>query len=152
MLSSLAFVRPTYNIGHCRTVVKGTASDELNRMYSVVHAGQQLALRSIRAGAKGQDIHRQIQELFADEGFATEVIDGIPQGFIHGTGHGLGLEIHEPPRIGNSDDVLQTGNVVTVEPGLYYRHIGGVRLEDLVVVTDTGCQNLTTAPKFLEIP
>ena len=134
-----------------RTVVKGRASDELKRMYAAVQSVQELAIGAIRAGTKGQDIHRQVQEFFTQSGFETGSVDGVPQGFIHGTGHGLGLEIHEPPRIGNVTDVLEAGQVVTVEPGLYYPHIGGVRMEDLVVVTDDGCTNLTQFPKELEL-
>jgi Xaa-Pro aminopeptidase len=74
------------------------------------------------------------------------------QGFFHGTGHGLGLEIHEPPRIALNDTRLEAGMVVTVEPGLYYHPVGGVRIEDTVLVTRTGIRNLTRFPKFLEIP
>ena len=73
------------------------------------------------------------------------------QGFFHGTGHGLGLEIHEPPRISVSKDILRTGHVVTVEPGLYYEDAGGVRLEDVVAITKTGCRILSKIPKVLEI-
>lgn len=135
-----------------RTVVKGQASDELKQMYDMVRTAQEKAIQSIRAGVNGLDIHRQLQEFFAQEGFETTSVDGVPQGFIHGTGHGVGLEIHEPPRIGNIEAILESGNVVTVEPGLYYPHIGGVRLEDLVVVTEDGCTNLTTYPKILELP
>ena len=134
-----------------RTVVKGRASDDLKRMYAAVQSAQELAIGAIRAEAKGQDIHRQVQEFFTQSGFETGSVDGVPQGFFHGTGHGLGLEIHEPPRIGNAADILKTGHVVTVEPGLYYPRIGGVRLEDLVVVTDDGCTNLTQFPKELEL-
>ena len=73
------------------------------------------------------------------------------QGFFHGTGHGVGLEIHEAPRVAPVSAVLQVGNVVTVEPGLYYHGSGGVRLEDVVVITARGCRNLTQFPKFLEV-
>lgn len=135
-----------------RTVVKGRVSDVLKRMYEAVRAGQELAFNAIRNGAKGHAIHQQIQAFFAQEGFETGEIDGTVQGFIHGTGHGLGLDIHEAPRIGNVDVTLQSGNVVTVEPGLYYTKHGGVRLEDVVVVTENGCTNLTTYPKILELP
>ena len=69
----------------------------------------------------------------------------------HGTGHGVGLEIHEAPRISQQKDILQSGQVVTVEPGLYYRGIGGVRIEDTVVVRPNNCENLTSFPKKLEI-
>ncbi len=74
------------------------------------------------------------------------------QGFFHGTGHGVGLDIHEPPRVGKAQAILKAGQVVTVEPGLYYPDIGAVRIEDMVLVTETGCRNLTKFPKFLEIP
>jgi len=74
------------------------------------------------------------------------------QGFFHGTGHGLGLDIHEAPAFGQrSKNTLRAGNVVTVEPGLYYQGMGGVRLEDVVVVTKSGCKNLVQIPKFLEV-
>ncbi len=73
------------------------------------------------------------------------------QGFFHGTGHGLGLEIHEPPRIGRREAVLRSGNVVTVEPGLNYPGEGGVRIEDVVVVTETGGRTLTRFHKVLEL-
>jgi Xaa-Pro aminopeptidase len=76
---------------------------------------------------------------------------GRMQGFFHGTGHGLGLEIHEPPRISLGKDILKAGQVVTVEPGLYYEDAGGIRLEDDVLVTKTGCVNLTRLPKVLEL-
>ncbi len=134
-----------------RTVVKGNASDMLKRLYDVVQAGQEIAFNTIRDGANGNDIHRQIQGMFNQKGFETGVIDGTVQGFFHGTGHGIGLDIHEAPHIGNVDTTLCTGNVVTVEPGLYYVGIGGVRIEDLVVVTEDGCTNLTTYLKELEI-
>ena len=73
------------------------------------------------------------------------------QGFFHGTGHGVGLEIHEPPRVSPKADTLKAGMVVTVEPGLYYLDAGGMRIEDMVVVTKEGCQVLTEAPKALEV-
>ena len=77
---------------------------------------------------------------------------GRMQGFFHGTGHGVGLEIHEAPRVSDCDGVLEEGDVITIEPGLYYPGLGGVRLEDLVVVRGDGCENLTRAPKRLELP
>ena len=73
------------------------------------------------------------------------------QGFFHGTGHGVGLDIHEPPRISSVCHILRAGQVVTVEPGLYYLDAGGVRLEDMVLVTKNGCKNLSRFPKVLEI-
>ena len=134
-----------------RTVVRGRASERLKEAYATVRAGQELGFRAIRDGADGHAIHRQILDLFTQKGFPTGKIDGRMQGFFHGTGHGLGLDIHEPPRIGAVQSFLKTGHVVTVEPGLYYLGIGGVRLEDVVVVTARGNRNLTTYPFFLEV-
>jgi len=134
-----------------RTVVKGRAGEPVRRMYDAVLSAQRGALRSIRHGARARDIHGAILDLFEKRGFKTGKIGGRMQGFFHGTGHGLGLEIHEPPRIAMTDVVLEAGMVVTVEPGLYYVPTGGVRIEDTVLVTETGIRNLTRFPKFLEI-
>ncbi len=134
-----------------RTVLKGEASSRQRDLYRAVEEGQQLALERIRAGVDGSDIHRAIEELFTDRGFETGERNGRMQGFFHGTGHGLGLEIHEAPSIGKRRDILQIGQVVTVEPGLYYQGLGGVRIEDVVVVEEKGCRNLTSFPKFFEV-
>lgn len=132
-----------------RTVVRGEPSPLLVKMYDTVLKGQKMAISMIRAGIMVRDIHSAVVEYFKNRGFETGTIDGKVQGFIHSTGHGLGLEIHEPPRISLGDEVLEAGNVVTVEPGLYYEKIGGVRIEDVVVVEKGGCVNLTRYPKKL---
>lgn len=134
-----------------RTVVKGEATPTAKRMFDLVLEGQQLALDTIAAGVDGSQIHAAIQSLFAQAGFLTGERDGHMEGFFHSTGHGLGLEIHEGPRIGPRGDVLASGQVVTVEPGLYYPEHGGMRIEDVVVVTDHGCDNLTNFSKYLEV-
>ena len=135
-----------------RTIVKGKASEKLKKMYNAVLGAQKLALREIKAGVQANSIHKKVQNHFINKGFQTGEENGKIQGFFHGTGHGVGLDIHELPRISlNYKKTLKAGNVVTVEPGLYYPKIGGVRIEDLVVVTKTGCKNLTKFPKFLEI-
>ncbi len=134
-----------------RTVVRGRASDKLKEIYAAVQAGQQIGYRQIRDGVNGKEVHQNILALFEARGFHTGRINGRMQGFFHGTGHGLGLDIHEPPRIAPIDAILRSGHVVTVEPGLYYLGIGGVRLEDVVVVTAKGNRNLTDCPQFLEI-
>jgi Xaa-Pro aminopeptidase len=134
-----------------RTVVRGRASDKLKKIYATVQAGQKIGFDLIRDGINGKEVHQKILDLFAREGFPTGRINGRMQGFFHGTGHGLGLDIHEAPRIAPVDATLKTGHVVTVEPGLYYLGVGGVRLEDVVLVTNKGNKNLTDCPQFLEV-
>lgn len=134
-----------------RTVVRGRASERLKEVHALVHEGVRLGHRRLRPGADGRAIHREIQQLFAARGYETGIRDGRMQGFFHGTGHGLGLQIHEPPSIGVRGTRLRAGHVVTVEPGLYYLGLGGVRIEDCALVTPGGSRNLTRAPRFLEL-
>ena len=134
-----------------RTVVRGKASKQVRAIYDTVHAGQEYAFARIRGGCDAQAIHHGIRDLFTQRGWPTRQVDGRHQGFFHGTGHGVGLDIHEPPSFGDRPSTLPAGAVVTVEPGLYYPGIGGVRLEDMVLVTEDGCENLTKAEKVLEI-
>jgi len=132
-----------------RTVVRGRASEQQRKLWEAVKAGQTLALKRIKAGVDGMSIHQAITELFERRGFPTEVRNGRRVGFFHGTGHGLGLEIHEYPRL--QKVVLKAGQCLTVEPGLYYPGIGGARIEDVVIVEKTGCRILSRFPKQLEI-
>lgn len=134
-----------------RTVVRGRASERLRGLYAVVAKGQDIAFERLRAGIDGETVHRAIVDLFDRHGFKTGRQNGRMQGFFHGTGHGLGLEIHEAPRVAAVKSILRAGQVVTVEPGLYYPGLGGVRLEDVVVITERGNRNLTRFPKFLEV-
>jgi Xaa-Pro aminopeptidase len=134
-----------------RTVVRGRASERLKEVYALVHEGVRLGHRRIRDGADGQKIHQEIQALFEQRGFRTGKQKGRMQGFFHGTGHGLGLEIHEAPSISKRPSILRAGHVVTVEPGLYYLGPGGVRIEDVALVKRNGSRNLTRVPKVLEI-
>jgi len=134
-----------------RTVVRGRASFALHEMYALVHEGVRLGHSRLRAGVQGLVVHREIQALFERQGYKTGVQDGRMQGFFHGTGHGVGLQIHEAPSLGKRPSVLRAGHVVTVEPGLYYLGLGGVRIEDMALVTRTGSRCLTRAPLQLEI-
>lgn len=135
-----------------RTVVRGRASERLKHAYRCVEEGQNIGFRRIRNGADAYQIHQEILQYFDNQGFKTGSINGRMQGFFHGTGHGLGLDIHEAPGIGlRSRNTLRTGHVVTVEPGLYYEDMGGVRLEDVVLVREAGCENLVGLPKILEV-
>ncbi|MEG3637955.1 M24 family metallopeptidase [Magnetococcus sp. PR-3] len=135
-----------------RTVCRGQAPDVLKKAWSCVRQAQDLAFSMLCAGVSGKAVHEAITNAFTEQGFPTGPgEDGKQRGFFHGTGHGLGLEIHEVPRISIRDMTMEAGHVVTVEPGLYYPEWGGVRLEDVVVIENGGCRNLTTFPKFLEV-
>jgi Xaa-Pro aminopeptidase len=140
-----------------RTFVKGEPSEELRRMYDAVLEAQEAALGMVRAGVNGRDVHGKVSEILHKAGYKTAVHDQKPgepltEGFMHGTGHGVGLEIHEAPRVSMTDEELVVGDVVSVEPGVYDPALGGVRIEDLVVVTEDGCRNLTRFPKEFRIP
>jgi Xaa-Pro aminopeptidase len=132
-----------------RTVVRGRASDEQRRLWQTVREGQELALRKMKPGVDGLELHNEVKQFFTDRGFPTEVRDGKQVGFFHGTGHGLGLEIHEFPRFQKT--VFKVGQVLTVEPGLYYPGLGGVRIEDVAVVTKSGNRLLSRFEKRVEI-
>ena len=135
-----------------RTFVKGEPNEGFRKMYDAVLESQGAALSMIKAGVNGRDVHRKVADVLHEAGYKTNVHDQEPgkpltEGFFHGTGHGVGLEIHEAPRIAPVDEELIPGDVVSVEPGVYDPEIGGVRIEDLVVVTEDGCRNLTRFSK-----
>lgn len=132
-----------------RTVVRGRASDAQRRLWETVQAGQKLALKAMMPRASGKAIHERVKAYFAECGYPTEQRNGRWSGFFHGTGHGLGLEIHEEPRFAKTN--FKTGQVLTVEPGLYIPGLGGVRLEDVVTLVPTGIRKLSRFPQRLEI-
>ncbi|MBN1824830.1 MAG: aminopeptidase P family protein [Candidatus Eisenbacteria bacterium] len=134
-----------------RTVVKGKASERVRKMFHTVREGQRIGIGMIKPGVRGDKVHGAIVEYFQKQGFETGILNGKFQGFIHGTGHGVGLDIHEAPRVSKVNLKLKAGHVVTVEPGLYYLGHGGIRIEDMVAVTATGAKNLTKMPKILEV-
>lgn len=129
-----------YHSDMTRTYLIGDVDPVLRRMHDVVRESQLAGLAAVRAGVTAGDVDKTCRDIIVDAGFGGE--------FIHSTGHGVGLQIHEQPwvRTGLSEP-LQSGEVVTVEPGVYREGLGGVRIEDLVVVTDTGCDILTETPK-----
>jgi len=146
-----------------RTVVRGKASEALRRQFEAVREAQRAAIRTIRGGIDGHTVHRAVQKIFAERSYRTGTASPNPkskiqnpksarqQGFFHGTGHGLGLQVHEAPRMGVVPCRLRAGHVVTVEPGLYYPGVGGIRIEDVVLVTTNGCRLLSNFPVALEI-
>ncbi|HJH30837.1 MAG TPA: aminopeptidase P family protein, partial [Methanosarcinaceae archaeon] len=125
-----------------RTVLRGKPSKKLEDMYNAVIAAQDAAFSKVRIGARCSDIHNAVCDVFEKMGYET-IRNGSKAGFIHSTGHGVGLDIHELPNVGDNDFVLEEGNVITIEPGLYYPDVGGIRIEDLVLVTKDGYKNLT---------
>ena len=132
-----------------RTVVRGRASDAQRRLWKTVLAGQQMVLKAIKPGVDGAKLHQAVTDYFTEQGYPTEQRNGRWCGFFHGTGHGLGLEIHEEPRFSRTR--FKPGQVISVEPGLYYPGLGGVRIEDVVTVTDRGVKLLSRFEKRLEV-
>jgi Xaa-Pro aminopeptidase len=133
-----------------RTVLRGNASDAQRKLYATVDRGQKMGLDQMKAGANGEKIHEAIKQFFTDSGYPTEKnAAGRWTGFFHGTGHGLGLDLHELPRF--QAGKLKAGQVFTVEPGLYYPGIGGVRIEDVAVVTPKGGRLISKMEKRLEV-
>lgn len=129
-----------YHSDMTRTFIVGEPSPEQERWYRVLARAQQAGLEAVRAGVGTRDVDAACRAVLAEEGLADL--------FSHGTGHGVGLDIHEEPFLGRStESVLATGDVVTVEPGLYRVGAGGMRIEDLVLVTESGHRSLTDFPK-----
>ncbi|WP_135610000.1 Xaa-Pro peptidase family protein [Methanococcoides sp. AM1] len=129
-----------------RTVLKGEASKELVDMYEAVHAAQEAAFAVLKPGALYSEVHNAVCDEFEKRGYET-IRNNSEVGFIHSTGHGVGLDIHEQPSVATQDGEVEIGHVVTIEPGLYYPELGGIRLEDMVVITEDGFENLTKMEK-----
>lgn len=135
-----------------RTYLRGRASDAQRALVTAVREAQVTALKTIRAGVEGHAVHQRVVESFNRAGFETRRTAAGSVGFFHGTGHGLGLAVHEAPRMGALGSApLQRGTVVTVEPGLYYPGLGGCRFEDVVQVTDRAPKMLSDHPYDWEI-
>lgn len=141
-----------------RTVSKGEPPAEIVKMYEIVKRAQDEAIAMLRPGVTGREIHERVEDIIFEAGYETlreghrRSKSGPVRGLIHGTGHGVGLEIHEVPSIGRGRwgmVPLAPGDVVTIEPGIYDPDIGGVRLEDMLLVTADSARNLTRAPREL---
>jgi Xaa-Pro aminopeptidase len=142
-----------YNGDCTRTVVHGEIPDEIQNMHAAVVAAKQAATAVTKAGATGEMVHLETIRVLLEHGYQ----EGLPKendpptfcSMPHGTGHGIGLDVHEPPLLDRNGAVLFAGDVVTIEPGLYCNTIGGVRVEDMMLVTENGCENFNTLPEGL---
>jgi len=141
-----------YHADMTRTFVKGEASDTQREWHAVTDEARRAALDAVEAGASGEAVNQAVVDVYQDAGHPTVFTDPETEtGFIHSTGHGVGLDVHEAPSISRNGEELEAGHVITIEPGLYDPAVGGVRIEDIVVVTDDGYENLTDYPVELEV-
>lgn len=144
----------TRYFGDCtRTVVHGEAPDAVVRMHSAIVEAKRAAIGAARPGVTGEAVHRAACEVFTAKGYSIGLPpEGAPDtytGYAHGTGHGVGLDVHEPPLLDRGGPALVVGDCLTIEPGLYSRAVGGIRVEDMVIVREGGCENLNTLPEGL---
>ncbi len=136
-----------YHADMTRTFCVGEPSGELRERYDVTKEALDAALDAVEPGTTGEEVHAAACRVYEEAGYPTFRTDPKTEtGFIHSTGHGIGLDVHESPRLASGGAELEPGHVVTVEPGLYDPAVGGVRIEDLVVVTEDGHENLTDYP------
>ena len=147
--------RSTLYNGDCtRTVVHGDIPDEARKIHAIVKEAKQQAISTIRAGVTGESVHQATIDLITAHGYPVGPPPEAPAndfvGMVHGTGHGIGLDVHEPPLLDLKGPELVVGDVLTVEPGLYGRTVGGVRIEDMVAVTEDGCENFNRLPEELD--
>lgn len=142
-----------YNGDCTRSMVHGEIPDEIQRMFDAVKEAKAAGIAAIRPGVTGEDVHKAVIQVMEKHGYPM----GIPKedspadfcSMSHGTGHGVGLDVHEPPLLDLRGPELIVGDILTVEPGLYSLSLGGVRLEDMVVVTPDGCENFNKLPETL---
>ncbi len=126
-----------------RTFLKGRPSEAQRSLVAAVRGAHRQAIRRVKTGVNGKTIHASVQKYFEDRGYQTTRDERGAKGFFHGTGHGLGLEVHEAPRVSILDHRLKRNSVITIEPGLYYPGLGGCRVEDVVAVQDDGPKKLS---------
>jgi len=133
-----------YHADMTRTFLVGDPTDTQREWYEVTHEAMQAALDAVEPGATGEDVNQAVVDTYTDHGFPTVYTDPETEtGFIHSTGHGVGLDVHEQPSLSQGGGELRPGHIITIEPGLYDPDVGGVRIEDIVVVTEDGYENLT---------
>ena len=129
-----------------RTFLKGHPSDQQKRLYDAVKSAHDMAINMVCDSASSDSITSKVINFFKNIGFKTDIRSSTPSGMFHSLGHGIGLDIHERPKIGFNGDILKSGMTITIEPGLYYRGIGGVRVEDDLLVKADGHELLTNIP------
>jgi Xaa-Pro aminopeptidase len=146
-------IHKRYSTDMTRTIVKGKASSEIRRMFETVLDARNVSIDELKAGVTGREVYNECCNVMEKAGYATTRRGKqITRGFTHSLGHGVGLQVHEGPALGEFNKfALEAHNVVTVEPGLYDPDIGGVRIEDIVEITKAGCNNLTKMEIQLEI-
>jgi len=146
--------RKTLYNGDCtRTVVHGEISDDLAKMHAAVREAKAAATAAVKAGVTGEAVHMATKAAYQGCGFPYGSLDDQPDDYCaltHGTGHGIGLDVHEPPLLDMKGPELVVGDAITIEPGLYRKDLGGVRVEDIVIVTEDGSINLNRLPEGLE--
>jgi Xaa-Pro aminopeptidase len=136
-----------YHADMTRTFVRGTPDETVREWFDITDDARKAALDTVEPGVTGADVHDAVCDVFADAGLPTlRDQPDAETGFIHSTGHGVGLDVHELPQIAPDGGELHPGNVITIEPGLYDPDVGGIRIEDLVIVTEDGYENLTEYP------
>lgn len=155
ILDMFPHIRATGYNGDCtRTIVHGVIPEEVAKMHSAVLEAKQAAERVCKAGVTGEDVHRAVIDVIKSHGYNAGLPgEDAPDSFcsmVHGTGHGIGLEVHEPPLLDLKGPELVVGDVLTIEPGLYCKAIGGIRIEDMVAVTADGCENFNSLPMGLQ--
>jgi len=144
LLVDMGCMQAGYASDMTRMLHLGKPGSETRKLYKAVQEAQLTAIGVVQAGVKAGEVDRTARKVLKAYGFEKQ--------FVHSTGHGLGLEIHEAPRLGRQDATyLEAGMVITIEPGAYLEGIGGVRIEDTVLVTESGCEILTPTPKELMI-
>ncbi len=143
-----------YNGDCTRTVVHGDVPDGARDIHAIVMEAKKQAISTIRAGVTGEAVHQATIDAITAHGYPVGPPSDSPPadftGMVHGTGHGIGLDVHEPPLLDLKGPELVVGDVLTVEPGLYGRNVGGVRIEDMVAVTAEGCENFNRLPEHLD--
>ena len=146
--------RTTLYNGDCtRTVVNGPVSEQLQKMHTAVFAAKQAGEAAVKPGVTGEDVHQAVIATIREHGFDVGIPDDAMSdeycAMVHGTGHGIGLDVHEPPLLDFKGPELVVGDALTIEPGVYSKAIGGIRIEDMVIVTPDGCDNLNQLPQGL---